>query len=443
MHPQPTARLIRGSILHFLSDPGEEVDHSAWEFFEDGALVVDEGKILQVGHWNDVLAKLPDLTRQTARYHDYCGKLITPGLIDAHVHYPQMSVIGSYGRQLLDWLEHYTFPTEAGFADLSVAQRTAAFFCDRLLAHGTTTASVYATVHPHSVDALFEAAQSRKLRMLSGKVMMDRNCPENLRDTAESSRVDCEALIERWHGKDRLLYTVTPRFAPTSTEAQLQVAGELFRSKPGIRLQSHLSENRSEIRWVEELFPDCKDYLAVYEKFGLLGPGAIYGHGIHLSDKERRRMAASGAAIAHCPTSNLFLGSGFFELDATLAAGIPVALATDVGGGTSLSMLRTMEAAYEVSQTLHAPLSAYRTWYLATLGGAKALQLDDVIGNFLPGKEADFTVWQFDATPELAWRMETTTSLDERLFAMTMMGDERCVAATHILGEPVNAWAAV
>ncbi|MDB5812905.1 MAG: guaD [Rhodocyclales bacterium] len=438
MNPQTSATLVRGSILHFLADPGENDDADAWQFFEDGALLLEHGRVIRVGAWKEIITALPTLTKQTARTFDYSGKLVMPGLIDTHVHYPQMQVMGSFGRQLLDWLEHYTFPAEATFADRGIAKKTSAFFLDRLLAHGTTTASVFATVHPHSVEAFFEAAQSRNLRMLCGKVMMDRHCPENLRDTPASALHDSRKLIERWHGKGRLRYSVTPRFAPTSTPEQLQVAGELFNGYPDMHLQSHLSENRREIEWVGELFPGHRNYVDVYDHFKLLGRGAIYGHGIHLDASERTRLAETGTAIAFCPSSNLFLGSGFFHYDAAHAAGVPVGLATDVGGGTSLSMLRTMASAYTVGQAQHKPLSAMRAWYLATLGGAQALALDNFIGNFKPGKEADFAVFDFNATPELDWRMRHASSIEEKLFALITLGDERCVSATHILGERVT-----
>lgn len=438
MNPLPTATLVRGSLLHFLADPGPDDDPAAWQYLEDGALLIVDGRIRRIGPWDEVLTALPALTREAARYFDYAGKLILPGLVDTHVHYPQLRVMGSYGRQLLDWLEHYTFPAEASFAERRVADETAAFFLDRLLAHGTTTASVYATVHAHSVDAFFEAAQARQLRMLCGKVLMDRNCPEDLRDTPTAAFEESQALIARWHGKDRLRYTVTPRFAPTSSEAQLEVAGTLFRGAPDLHLQSHLSENRRELEWVGELFPGRRDYLDVYDQFGLLGPRAIYGHGIHLSADERARLAETGTAIAFCPSSNLFLGSGFFDYEAMRAAEVPVGLATDVGGGNSLSMLRTLGAAYFVSQARQQPLSPWRAWYLATLGGARALGLDQFVGSFAPEREADFVVLDADPIPELAFRWRHAESLAECLFSLMMLGDERCVRATHVMGDCVH-----
>lgn len=430
--------LVRASILHFLHDPGEGDDASAWEFLEDGALFVQGGRVRMCGDWSAVIQALPELTRDAARYFDYRGKLLMPGFIDAHVHYPQMRVMGSWGRQLLDWLNDFTFPAEMSFADEAVARETASFFLDRLLAHGTTTASVFATVHAHSVDAFFEEAARRNLRMLCGKVMMDRNCPEGLQDTAESSLRDGFRLIERWHGKGRLGYSVTPRFAPTSSSAQLHAAAELFRSRPDMHLQSHLSENHGEMAWVAELFPGCRDYLDVYESHGLLGRGAIYGHGIHLSAGEMARLASSGTSIAFCPTSNLFLGSGWCAHADLARAGVGLGLATDVGGGTSLSMLRTMAAAYEVGQAAGQVLSPWKAWYMATLGGARALALDEHVGNFTPGREADFVVLDEHAIPELSYRSGFARSLAERLFALMILGDDRCIFATHVLGE--RAW---
>lgn len=430
-------RLFRGSLLHFLRDPGDEDDPDSWEYHEDGGLLVADGKVSSYGAWDQVQESLGPTQRETVQIIDYRGKLIVPGFVDTHAHYPQMCVIGSYGRQLLDWLSDYTFPAEATFASREVADAAAMFFLDRMLAHGTTTASVFATVHPQSVDAFFEAADARRLRVLCGKVMMDRNCPDDLRDTAESSLHDSAELIARWHGKGRLLYSVTPRFAPTSTPEQLRFAGELFRSQAGVRLQTHLAENTAEIAWVHELFPDNAGYLDVYGHYGLLGRGAIFGHAIHLEDSERQRLASSDSAVAFCPSSNQFLGSGSFDLKAMRTVGVKVGLASDVGGGTNLSMLRTMASAYQVCQSLHQPLSPWRAWYLATLGGAEALALDSSIGNFAPGKEADFVVLTLEGNAELEFRIGFSRSLGERLFAMMTMGDERCIHATHVLGEAV------
>lgn len=428
-------RLVRGQLLHFLADPGMGDDPAAWQFFDDGGLWMRDGRIQAAGPWAALTAALPPGVGESATVHDYRGHLVLPGFVDCHLHYPQAGVIASYGRQLLDWLNDYVFPAEARFADASEAERTAAFVVDRLLAHGTTTASVFATVHPHSVDAFFAAAEARGLRMLCGKVLMDRNCPPDLRDTAAGGMADSLRLIERWHGRGRLRYSLTPRFAPTSSPEQLRLCGELLASQPGLHLQTHLAENPCELDWVRQLFPTRGSYLDVYQHYGLAGPRSLHAHCIHLDAAERRSLAAGGAAAAFCPGSNLFLGSGFFNLDASREAGLRVGLATDIGAGTGFSLLRSLAQAYEVGQALGAPLPALRGFYLATLGGARALYLDDCIGSFQPGREADFIALDWAATPELAWRMERCQTLAERLFALMMLGDERCVVATHVMGE--------
>lgn len=424
----PPHRLVRGQLLHFLADPGPADDPATWQFFDDGGLWIADGHIRAAGPWASVCAALPPGVHEAATLHDYRGRLVLPGFVDCHLHYPQAGVIASYGRQLLAWLNDYVFPAEARFADASEAERTAAFVVDRLLAHGTTTASVFATVHPHSVDAFFAAAEARGLRMLCGKVLMDRNCPADLRDTAAGGIADSLRLIERWHGRGRLRYSLTPRFAPTSSPEQLRLTGELLASQPGLHLQTHLAETPAELDWVQQLFPERRSYLDVYQHYGLAGPRTLHAHCIHLS----------GAAAAFCPGSNLFLGSGFFDLDASRSAGLRVGLATDIGAGTGFGLLRTLAQAYEVGQACRAPLSAPRGFYLATLGGARALYLDEHIGNFQPGREADFIALDWAATPELAWRMERCQGLAERLFALMMLGDERCVVATHVMGEA--AW---
>ena len=428
-------RLVRGQLLHFLADPGMGDDPAAWQFFDDGGLWMRDGRIQAAGPWAALTAALPPGVGESATVHDYRGHLVLPGFVDCHLHYPQAGVIASYGRQLLDWLNDYVFPAEARFADASEAERSAAFVVDRLLAHGTTTASVFATVHPHSVDAFFAAAEARGLRMLCGKVLMDRNCPPDLRDTAAGGMADSLRLIERWHGRGRLRYSLTPRFAPTSSPEQLRLTGELLASRPGLHLQTHLAENPCELDWVRQLFPTRGSYLDVYQHYGLAGPRSLHAHCIHLDAAERRSLAAGGAAAAFCPGSNLFLGSGFFNLDASREAGLRVGLATDIGAGTGFSLLRALAQAYEVGQALGAPLPALRGFYLATLGGARALYLDDCIGSFQPGREADFIALDWAATPELAWRMERCQTLAERLFALMMLGDERCVVATHVMGE--------
>ncbi|MDX1604620.1 MAG: guanine deaminase, partial [Candidatus Competibacterales bacterium] len=354
-----------------------------------------------------------------------------------HIHYVQTDIIASHGEQLLEWLQRYTFPVERAFADPAHAAACADFFVDELLRHGTTTALVLGSVHAHSVDAVFEAAQRRRLRLIAGKVLMDRHCPEDLRDTPATGYAESRALIERWHGRDRLAYAITPRFAPTSSPAQLDQAARLAHEYPDTYIHTHLAENRAEVAWVAELFPEACSYLDVYARHGLLRERSVFAHGIHLDDDDRARMAAAGAAIAFCPTCNLFLGSGLFDLAAADAAGVRVGLGTDVGGGTTFSLLQVLNEAYTVARLQGQGLTPWRALYLATLGGARALYLDERIGSFTPGREADFLVLDPAATPLLARRTGSARSLAETLFALIMLGDDRAVAATHVLGEPV------
>src|SRR5699024_2384456 len=353
---------------------------------------------------------------------DQSGRLLVPGFIDCHIHYAQTDMIASYGEQLLTWLEQYAFPTEGRFADAEVAAETAAFFMQELLRNGTTSALVMGTVHEHSVTPVFEQAQALGMRIAAGKVLMDRNAPAYLLDDPESGYRQSRELIERWHGVERLSYAITPRFAPTSSEAQLQAVGRLAREYPDTYIHTHLSENRNEVAWVAELFPWSKGYLDVYDHYGLLRERSLYAHSIHLSAAERRRMAATGAVTVFCPTSNLFLGSGLFEHGATRAAGTQVAMGTDVGGGTSFSMLRTAAEAYKVSQMTNTPLSPARMLYLATLAGAESLAIDDSVGNLSVGKEADFVVLDPGATPLLARRTARAATIAEKLFALFILG---------------------
>ncbi len=422
------AQAFRGSILHFVDDPlhGEE---RSFEYFDDGVLLLRDGRVEAAGDAS-LRAAWPEVEPV-----DYRGKLIVPGFIDTHVHYAQTDMIAAYGEQLLTWLERYAFPTERRFDDPAHAREVAEFFLDELLRNGTTTAMVFATVHPESADALFAAAAARNLRIIAGKVLMDRNCPEFLRDTAASGYEESQRLIERWHRRGRLLYAVTPRFAPTSTEEQLRQAGRLLDEHDGVFLQSHVAENRSEVAWVAQLFPWSRSYLDVYDRFGLLRSRSVYAHCIHLDAADRMRMAQAGAAMSFCPTSNLFLGSGLFDLEAAAASGTRVCIGTDVGGGTSFSMLRTLSEAYKVAQMAGHSLSPLRAFYLATLGSARALHLDALIGNFERGREGDFTVLDPQATPLLARRMRQTDSLAERLFLWMMLGDDRAVSATHVMGQ--------
>ena len=432
----PAASLaLRADFLHCLDDPLH--GDGAIEHVTDGVLVIEEGHVVALGPYarTPIPSGLPLVERT--------GQLVVPGFVDTHVHYPQVDVIASHGSQLLDWLERYTFPAETRFADADHARRTAAFFLDTLLANGTTTALVFATVHPGSVDAFFTEARARNLRMISGKVLMDRHAPTALLDTPASAEADSRALIARWHGRERLGYAVTPRFAPTSTPEQLAVAGRLLDEHPGVHLHTHLAENAEECDWVAELFPDAGDYLGVYERFGLVRRRSVFAHAIHLPHDAWRRLARAQGAVAHCPLSNLFIGSGLYDLRAADAAGVRTGLGTDVGGGDSFSILRTLNEAYKVQQLQRHTLSPERMLYLATLGGARALDLDAHIGNFEPGKEADLVVLDDTATPVLARRAAVARERAdgdaggwrERLFALMMLGDERCVAETRVLGE--------
>ncbi|GJI87983.1 guanine deaminase [Duganella hordei] len=427
-----TLQAYRGSLLHFLADPAFSDQSYAWH--EDGLLVVADGKVQAAGDYATLHAALPPGTE----LHDYSGKLLLPGFIDTHVHYPQTDMIASPSEGLLPWLETYTFPTERQFEDPVHATGVAEFFLDELLRCGTTTAMVYCTVHPQSVDAFFTASEARGLRMVAGKVMMDRNCPEFLRDTAESSARDTEALIQRWHQRGRSLYAITPRFAPTSTEEQLQLAGELARAYPDTFIQTHVSENEAECAWVRQLFPKSRSYIDVYDSYGMLRPRAMYGHCIWLNEQDRLRMAETRSAAAICPTSNLFLGSGLFDFERADQAGVPLSLATDVGGGTSFSMLQTMNEAYKVARLSGSYLPALRMFYLATLGAARSMQLEGTIGNFAAGAEADFIVLDPQATPLLQRRTARGESLEELLFALALLGDDRAVAATYSAGRKVH-----
>ncbi len=428
----------RASVLHFTGDPS--ATQQSYEYYEDGVLLVGaDGKVKAVGPANTVLS-----ANQNAQVVDYRGRLIVPGFIDSHVHYPQTEMIGSFGEQLLEWLNTYTFPTEKQFGNKEYARGVARTFVKELVKNGTTTALVMATVHPESVDALFEEAATRNMRLIAGKVMMDRNAPGYLLDTPQTSYADSKALIQRWHKRGRALYAVTPRFAPTSSPEQLTLAGKLLQEYPDVYMHTHLSENKGEIAWVQELFPSSTGYLDVYNSFGLSGKHSVYAHGVHLRDDEFASLARTGSAVAFCPTSNLFLGSGLFDLQAAEKHGVKVGLGTDVGAGTSFSALRTMGEAYKVIQLHKAftdtpaekkPLTALKSFYLSTLGAAKALDLDDRIGSFKAGNEADFVVLNPNATELLKFRSARATTLEEKLFVLQTLGDDRTVERTYIMGK--------
>src|SRR3984885_1136025 len=420
-----------GSILNFHADPGLDGDPASYDHWQRGALVVAGGRIEAVG---PAAALLPAVSAPMPVI-DHGERLIMPGFIDTHIHYPQTDVIASAGRNLLDWLEHYTFPAEQRFADAAHAPEAAGFFLDELLRNGTTTAQVLGTVHRQSVDTFFQAAEARGLRMIAGKTLMDRNCPQPPRDSAAGGERDMRELIETWHGQDRLHYAITPRFAATSSVEQLQSAGRLALEYPDVFIHSHLAENRDEVGWIRQLFPDARSYLDVYDRVGLLRDRATYAHCIYLDDTDRARMAASGAGAAFAPTSNLYLGSGLFDIVASDAAGMRFALGTDVGGGSSFSMLRTMAEAYKVAQLLGQQLPALRAFYLATLAAARMLGLAERIGRFAPGTEADFIVLDPQATPLLARRMAQSRTLSERLLVLMTLADDRAIAATYVLGE--------
>ena len=422
---------LRASILHCIADPGEQSDPSAWEYFDDGLLIIDEGSCVDIGPASDKLSALPD----GVEVIDYTGKLIVPGFIDCHVHFPQLDIIGSFGAQLLDWLNQYAYPAEMRFADPAYAREVANVFIEELLRNGTTTALVFGTVHAHSADAIFEAAAAKNMRLIAGKVLMDKNCPEALRDDAESAYADSKALIERWHGKGRLGYAITPRFALTSSAQQMAAAGRLAAEYPDVWVHTHLAENMDEVEEIARLFPDSRSYLDVYDRFDLLRKRAVFAHCLHMDEADRKNMAAKGGAAAFCPTSNLFLGSGLFDLTAMRAAGVNCGLGTDVGGGTSLSLLRTASEAYKVLHLQEHALPAMQALYLATLGAAEALDLDDRIGSFEKGKEADFVVLDFDGSPLTARRTARARTIEEKLFALLTLADDRNVAATYVLGE--------
>lgn len=421
-------KIYRAALFHLLGDPQTD-GPDAVQAFDDGVLVVEDGHVAAAGAWEDLA---PSLKGAAVERLD---GLLVPGFIDCHVHYPQAGIIASPGARLLEWLANYTFPAEERFAHRDVAQDAARFFLGQLLAHGTTTALVFATVHKLSAEVLFEEALARNMRVISGKVLMDRGAPPGLCDTAETGYMESRSLIRAWHGRGRLGYAVTPRFALTSTPQQLEMAGKLLAEHPGVHLHTHLSENPEEVAAVRRAFPDCPDYFAVYEKYGLAGSHSVFAHGIHLSHAEWARLGKSGSGVAFCPTSNLFLGSGLFDLEAAEEAGARVGLATDVGAGTSLSLLQTMNEAYKVCQLRRHGVDAFKLFYLATLGAARTLRLDGHIGNFAPGKEADFVLLDGNHAPMLAHRLAQAKSWAERLFAYAMLADDRAVARTWVMGE--------
>ena len=418
------ADLLLGQVLSFTGDPFEDI--AAARLSE--AVLVEGGLIRAVGTAAALRAAHP-----MARLTDYGKSLISAGFIDAHVHYPQTAIIASWGKRLIDWLNEYTFPEEIRFADPAYAVEVANRYFDLALAHGTTSMCSYATSHPVSVDAFFEAAKSRGLRAYAGKTCMDRNAPDGLLDTAQSAYDDSKRLLQKWHGAGRLAYVISPRFSPTSTPEQLAALGALWREYPDCLMQTHLAEQPDEIAWVKALFPQSRDYLDTYEAQGLLREGAVYGHALHLTKREKSRLIEAGASLVHCPTSNTFIGSGLFDIG--LARQLRVGLATDTGGGSSFSMLRTMAAAYEVAQLRHQALHPAQLWWLATIGSARALRSEHQIGNIAVGLEADLVVIHLASTPAIEQATRRAGDIWQAIFPTIMLGDDRAVEAVWIGGQ--------
>jgi len=427
--------ILRGRVLSFLEEPQGRDDHASYRYIEDGAVVIGDGKILMVGEWNERAASHHD----AAEIIDHRPNLILPGFIDPHIHFPQMQVIGAYAAALLEWLNTYTFVEEQRFGDEAHSTRIASRFFDELIRHGTTTAAAYCSVHPQSVDAFFGEAEKRNMLMVGGKVMMDRNAPPGLLDTPQSGYDDTKAGIAKWHGRCRAHYAITPRFAITSTHEQMAIAEALAREFPDLHIQTHVSENLAEIAYANELFPNYGDYVGIYEKFHLLGPKTLLGHCIHLSHRETEVISESRSVAVFCPTSNLFIGSGLFDYERQHERGVRIATATDVGGGSSYSMLRTMDEGYKVMQLRGQRLTPFRSFFHMTLGNARAMSLDGRIGSLEPGKEADIVVLDSSATPQMALRMETCGSLEQELFLLQTCGDDRAVVETYVMGKPMKS----
>ncbi len=421
--------IIRARLLSFLREPQTPDDHTSFHYLEDGGLLIEDGMIRE-------MADFARLDATGAKVIDHRPHLVMPGFIDTHLHFPQTQVIASWAAELLDWLNDYTFPEETRYADPALCAGMATRFLDRLTDHGTTTAVAYASVHAASAEALFAEALKRNMRLITGKVMMDRNAPKGLLDTAQSGYDDSKALIARWHGKGRLGYAITPRFAITSTPAQMEAAQTLAREHPDCHIQTHLSENHAEIALSCELYPEAKDYTDIYARYGLLRENSLLGHAIHLSDREIGALAEAEAKPVFCPTSNLFLGSGLFDDSRLRAAGLTNAIATDIGGGTSYSMLQTLAEGYKVLQLQRQRLHPFRAFHWITRGNAVALGMADRIGTLEPGSEADLVVLDAQATPAMAQRMERTRGLVDELFTLQVMGDDRAVVETYVAGVP-------
>lgn len=429
---------FRASILHFMdrlpdniSDNKTTNKHFSYQYLSDGLLIVKDGKVMDIGNYIDLINKY-DENLDLITYED---KLIMPGFIDTHVHYAQTDIIGSYGEQLLEWLRTYTFPTEIKFKDKEIALETAEFFLEELLRNGTTSATVFCTIHPESVDALFEKSLEKNMRVIAGKVHMDRHAPKDLLDSVDEGLLDAEKLIKKWHNKGRLSYAITPRFAPTSTPEQLKSLQQLYSIDNNLYMQTHLSENTDEIKWVKSLFPQADSYLDVYSRNKLVRKRSIFAHCIHLEEAEYETLSRKGSSISFCPTSNLFLGSGLFDFEKALDYGIPVGIGSDVGAGTSFSIIRNLGEAYKICQLNNQKFSSLQAFYTATLGGAKSMYIDDKVGNFEKNKEADFVVIDFNATPLMARRYKTIKTLQEKLFMLMIMGGTENIHSTYIMGE--------
>ncbi len=429
-----TQKLLRGRVLSFNERPQSIDDHGAYQYFEDGALLLADGRITAMGDYSDVAIKASG-EFEVIDHHPF---LILPGFIDPHLHFVQMQVVASYAANLLEWLNTYTFVEEQRFADPDHGARIAGEFFDTMIRFGTTTAAAYCSVHAASADAYFAEAERRNMLMLGGKCMMDRNCPEPLRDTPQQGYDETKALIEKWHGRGRNHYAITPRFAITSSPEQMEMVGALAAEHPDLHIQTHLSENDAEIAFTRELFPDQPDYLGIYEHYGLLGPKSLMGHAIHLEPREIARMAETRTVAVSCPTSNLFLGSGLFDHDGLQAAGVPIAVATDIGGGTSFSMLKTMDEFYKVLQLKGQRLNPLLSFYRMTRGNAEALSLADRIGSLNAGTDADLVVLNSRATPEMALKMRRVEHLAEELFLLQTLGDDRAVVETYVAGEALK-----
>lgn len=436
-HNMKNSTAIRGSILNFKADPFKVGDEESCDFFKDGLVIIEDGIISEVGDYDKLKDKIP----KNISVSDRSGDIITAGFIDTHVHYPQTTMIAAFGEQLLDWLNQYTFPTEAKFKDPEFARMVAKVFLKETLKAGTTTSVVYGTVFPQSVDEFFKESERLNTRMIAGKVMMDRNAPDEILDTPQKSYEESKELILKWHKRGRQLYAITPRFAPSCTSEQLSMAGKLYQEFPDVYLQTHLCENKGEIEWVKDLFPECKSYSDVYDSHNMMGPRTIYGHCVHFTEDDFQLMHDRDASISHCPTSNLFLGSGLFNLKMAKKKERPVktGLGTDIGAGTSLNHLQTINEAYKIAQMSGNKLTAIQGYYLATRGSAESLQLEDKIGSLSKGYEGDVVVWDTKSTDLIAFRESFSKDWKESLFNQIIMADDRSVRETYVYGHLVYA----